>query len=66
MSDATVLKKKLTRAVALLRGYRRDDIDADIESFARAEVTRDDPVRARNVGPGDAHGIGAMFVRSME
>jgi hypothetical protein len=63
---ATGLEKKLQRAVELLKAYRGDGIDADVESFARAEVTNDDPMHARHVAAEDAYGIGAMFVRSVE
>jgi hypothetical protein len=38
----------------------------DIEDFARAEVTFEDPLRARRVRAEDAYGIGAAFARRLE
>ena len=43
---APALKTKLQRIAGLLRPERRSSMEADIEAFARAEVTEDDPLRS--------------------
>ncbi len=60
------LEQKLTRTAELLRSYRGAGVEEDIEEFARAEVTVDDPLRSRQATLEDACGIGALFARSME
>ena len=40
------LEEKLRRTIDLLRPYRREEWEADVEAFARAEVTEDDPLRS--------------------
>jgi hypothetical protein len=60
------LDPKLERTVERLRLYQGEDSERDIEDFARAEVTIDDPLRARRAGAEDAYGIGAAFARRVE
>jgi hypothetical protein len=60
------LEQKLTRTVELLRSYRGEGIEADIEAFARGEVAVDDPLQARRADAGDAYGIGALFAHPLE
>ena len=60
------LEQKLTRVAELLRSYRDTDVEDDIEAFARAEVTIDDPLQSRQATLEDAYGVGALFARSLE
>ncbi len=60
------LEQKLTRAAELLRSYRGAGVEEDIEAFARAEVTLDDPLQSRQAALEDAYGVGALFARSLE
>jgi hypothetical protein len=60
------LEQKLNRALELLRSYRGVGVEDDIEAFADAEVTVEDPCRSRQVMVEDTCGIGALFARSME
>ncbi len=60
------LEGKLIRTAELLRSYRDVDVEKDIEAFARAEVTVDDPLQSRQAALEDACGVGALFARSME
>ncbi len=57
------LEQKLTRTAELLRSYRGEGLDEDIEAFARAEAELDDPLRSRLSEETDAYGIGALFAR---
>ena len=41
------LEEKLKRTLAVLQSYRPQDLEEDIEAFAKAEVTEEDPLRAR-------------------
>ena len=59
------LEQKLTRTARLLRSYRGEGLDDDIEAFAQAEVTVDDPLRSRLSEEADAYGIGALFARPL-
>lgn len=43
------------------RPYTREEIEADIAQFARAEATEEDPLRSQRVFPEDAHGVSAAF-----
>ena len=43
-----------------------EDPERDVEDFAQAEVTFEDPLRARRVRAVDAYGIGAAFARRVE
>jgi hypothetical protein len=60
------LPQKLTDTLGLLRSYRGEDIEQDVEEFARGEVTLEDPLQARMAGAGDAYGIGAAFAHRLE
>ena len=60
------LEQKLTRTVELLRSYRGEGVNEDIDAFAEAEVTVDDPLRSRLAEPADVYGIGALFAHSLE
>lgn len=60
------LEKRLTRTAELLRSYRDAGVEKDVEAFAHAEVTVDDPLQSRRATIEDACGIGALFARSME
>lgn len=59
-------ESRLTRTVELLRSARRAVLDEDIESFAKAEVTEDDPLQSRHLGHQDPLGVSSAFARSME
>lgn len=59
------LEPSLQRTLELLGSFE-DDPERSAEEFARAEVTFDDPLRARRAGPEDAYGIGAVFARRVE
>lgn len=60
------LEDRLSRTLELLRSFRREAIDEDVERFAEAEVTEDDPLRSHHRGHQDALGVSAAFARSME
>lgn len=60
------LEERLTRTAELLRSYRESDLEQAIEDFVRAEVTVEDPLRARMVPADDAYGVGAVFARPLE
>lgn len=60
------LEEKLTRAAALLKSYRGQGIEEDIEAFAEAEVSLADPLRSRLMDEDDVYGIGALFARPVE
>jgi hypothetical protein len=62
----TDLEQKLTRTAEYLRAYRGTGVDKDIEAFAHAEVTVDDPLQSRQATLEDTCGIGALFARSLE
>jgi transcriptional regulator with XRE-family HTH domain len=62
---AVNLEPNLQRTVELLGSFK-DDPERDVEEFARAEVTFEDPLRARRAGAEDAYGIGAAFARHVE
>jgi hypothetical protein len=59
------LEPNLEHLVERLRSFE-DDPERDVEDFARAEITFEDPLRARRVRAEDAYGIGAAFARRME
>jgi hypothetical protein len=58
------LEERLTRTVELLRDFRATDVERDIERFAVAEVTEEDPLRSTVFH--DPHGVGAAFARPVE
>lgn len=60
------LEQKLSRTAELLRSYRGTSAEADVEAFARAEVSVEDPLESRQATIEDACGIGALFARSLE
>ncbi len=60
------LEKKLKRTADLLRSYRDDEVESDIQAFAKAEITEDDPLQSRQATLEDCYGIGAFFARSLE
>ncbi len=70
------MQERLERIVELLRSYRvergPDAYAADFKAFARAEVTEDDPLRARAVersgdsGWSDSLGVGELFADPVE
>lgn len=71
------LAERLRRIVELLQSYEVQRgphaYEADIKAYAHAEVTEDDPLRARMVERGggrrelsDAAGIGEIFADSVE
>jgi hypothetical protein len=57
----TGLEDRLHRTADLLRSYRGEDVERDVEEFARAEVEVEDPLRSRAATIGDPHGVGAAF-----
>ena len=59
------LEPSLQRIVELLGSFE-EDAEHDAEGFARAEVTFEDPLRARRARAEDAYGIGAAFARRVE
>jgi hypothetical protein len=61
------LEEKLRRTIELLGSYRQEDLAADVEAFAHAEVTEDDPLRSR-AAPSriDPLGVGAAFADPVE
>ena len=62
----TDLEDRLSRTLELLRSFQRETIDDDVERFAEAEVTEDDPLRSHHLDHRDALGVSAAFARSME
>lgn len=60
------LEDRLSRTVELLRSFRRESVDDDIERFAEAEVAVEDPLRSHHVSHQDPLGVSAAFARSME
>lgn len=61
------LEEKLRRTVELLGPYRAEELESDVEVFARAEVTEDDPLRSRAAGARtDRLGVGAAFADPVE
>lgn len=50
---------RLTRTVALLRSYRGEGVEDDIQEFASAEVDLEDPLRSRLGKTTDPHGAAA-------
>jgi len=59
------LEPNLQSLVELLGSFEEDP-ERDAEDFARAEVTFEDPLRARRARAEDAYGIGAAFARRVE
>jgi hypothetical protein len=59
------LEPNLQSLVEML-GSAEENPERDAEDFARAEVTFEDPLRARRVRAEDAYGIGAAFARRVE
>ncbi len=55
------LEERLHRTADLLRSYRGEGVERDIEEFARAEVEVEDPLRSRAATVDDPHGVGAAF-----
>lgn len=61
------LEEKLRRTVELLRGYRTNEATGDIEAFASAEVSEEDPLRSRAApNSTDTLGVGAAFADPVE
>lgn len=60
------LEEKLSRAADLLKSYRGQGLEEDIEAFAQAEVSVEDPLRALRQVEDDVYGIGALFARPVE
>jgi hypothetical protein len=59
------LEPNLQSLVERLGSYEEDS-ERDAEDFAHAEVTFEDPLRARRARAEDAYGIGAAFARRVE
>ena len=57
---------QLDQILARLPSYSAEDLEADIAEFAHAEVTEEDPLRARRLLPEDVHGVGAAFGHRLE
>lgn len=64
----TDLEERLEHTAELLRSYRGEGLEEDVDAFARSEVEHEDPLRSRRVGskPDDAFGIGALFAHPVE
>lgn len=60
------LEQRLVRIADLLRSYRGEGTEEDIEEFARAEVSVEDPLQSRLADAEDAYGIGATFARRLD
>ena len=60
------LEQRLVRIADLLRSYRGEGTEEDIEEFARAEVSVEDPLQSRLADAEDAYGIGAAFARRLD
>ena len=60
------LEGRLARALERLKSYGPEDLDRDIEEFARSEMALEDPVQARHVASPDPYGIGALFGHPVE
>jgi hypothetical protein len=58
--------QELASILRRLPSYRAEDLDADIAELAHAEVTEEDPLRARRIVPEDLHGVGAAFGHRLE
>lgn len=60
------LDGRLERVSERLRDYGAEDLEGDIQEFARSEVAHADPLQARRVISEDPYGIGALFAHPME
>jgi signal transduction histidine kinase len=60
------LEDRLRRTADLLGKYRGGDTEREIDEFARAEVTEDDPLRSRKTPVQDPLGVSAVFARPLE
>lgn len=62
---ALLMENDLTRTLALLRQYRRDEhLPAAIDAFAQAEAAEEDPIKTRVVDPAstqDSFGVADAF-----
>lgn len=58
--------QELDSILRRLPSYRNENLDADIAELAHAEVTEEDPLRARRIVPEDVHGVGAAFGHRLE
>ena len=65
--EAIAIEDRLGAALDIVRQYRSEHLKRDIEAFAHAEVTEEDPLQSRGVMPGeDRFGVRKAFVRSVE
>lgn len=60
------LEARLRRTADLLGKYRAVDVDREIDEFARAEVSEDDPLRSLRTPADDPLGVSAAFARPVE
>ena len=58
--------RAIERILTRLPSYGAENLEVDVEEFAHAEVTEEDPLRARRIIPEDIHGVGAAFGRRLE
>jgi hypothetical protein len=65
--EASAMEERLRAALDVVRRYRTEDVEPYADTFAGAEVTELDPVRARAVTQReDRLGVRRAFMRAME
>jgi hypothetical protein len=65
--EASTLEDRLSKALDIVRRYTNQDRERDIEAFAHAEVSEEDPLRSTRMTPNDDPlGVRDAFVRSVE
>jgi hypothetical protein len=52
----TGLESRLSRSLERLKSYGAEDLDWDIQAFARTEVEIEDPLQARRISAGTGDG----------
>jgi hypothetical protein len=63
---STGLEGRLERMSERLQAYDENDLERDIQEFARSEVAYEDPLQTRRIEMQDPYGIGALFARRVE
>lgn len=65
--ELVTIEEQLHAAFTVIQQYRREDLDRDIDAFAHAEMTENDPLRSTGViRDTDPFGVRRAFVHSVE
>lgn len=60
------LEGRLARVLERLGSQGPEQLERDIDAFARSEAEVEDPLRAQRLAAPDPHGIGALFGDPLE